>query len=172
MRSSTIQCGRTRTCHTTPLQAQAGDPRGTGTQATREDALLAGPLEGDDWLQKTTRRPKTEDQKTIPLKTRRQPLNSPSRLAHTLLLSHAHTLIGKRGNALYPYFEPSQNEMLVPIFGAKPERNTCAHIWGEVRAQRLCPYLGRSQSATLVPIFGAKPEHNTCAHIWGEVQQV
>ena len=47
------------------------------------------------------------------------------------LLSPARTPSLGRENALCPYLEPSQNKTLVPIFGAKPERNACAHIWGE-----------------------------------------
>ena len=106
-----------------PLHAQAGDPRGTGSQATREDALLAGPQEGDDWLQKTTRRQlPSEDQKTTLL----QRPEDNSQLSHVWptrasLILRLHSLIGQR-------------ERSMPIFGAKPERNACAHIWGEARA--------------------------------------
>ena len=77
----------------------------TGTQATREDALLAGPQEGDDWLQKTTRRPKT-----------RRQLSTLSRLAHarfsypTLALPHwaertlyAHIWSQARTKRMCPY---------------------------------------------------------------------
>ena len=84
----------------------------------------------------------SEDQKTI--------LDNHSQLSfgpHAPLLSHARTPSFGRENALRPYLEPSQNEMLVPIFGAKPERNACAHIWSQARTKRLCPYLGLSQSA-------------------------
>ena len=134
VRSSTIRCGRTRTRHTMPLQAQAGDPRGTGSQAHRPQEKT---LCWRDPRKATTgfRRPpdvrRPED--NSPPKTRRQPLYSLNSLTfcpHALLLSHARTPSLGRENALCPYLEPSQNETLVPIFGAKPERNACAHIWG------------------------------------------
>ena len=62
----------------------------------------------------------SEDQQTIlnSLKTRRQlsttTLVWPTRAS---LIPRSHSLIGQR-------------ERSMPIFGAKPERNACAHIWG------------------------------------------
>ena len=104
-----------------------------GTQATREDALFAGPQEGDDWRQKTTRRPKTRRQLSTTLDN--------SLLAHTrvsyptLTLPHwaertlyAHIWSQARTKHLCPYLRLSQSEPLLPIFVAKPERNACAHI--------------------------------------------
>ena len=57
-----------------------------------------------------------------------------SRLAHVCFSYHMLAL---------PHW--AERERSMPIFGVKPERNACAHIWGEARAQHLCPYLGRSQ---------------------------
>uniref|UniRef100_A0A8C4WYP9 Growth differentiation factor 3 n=1 Tax=Eptatretus burgeri TaxID=7764 RepID=A0A8C4WYP9_EPTBU len=64
----------------------------------------------------------SEDQQTIlnSLKTRKQLSTTTSHLAHTHFLSPARTPSLGRENALCPYLEPSQNESLVPIFGAKP----------------------------------------------------
>ena len=145
--SSTIRCGRTRTRHTMPLQAQAGDPHGTGSQAHRpQEKTLCwrDPRKATTGFRRPPdiRRPEDNSQQlsTTLSKTRRQPLYLwPT---HASLIPCSHSLIGQRGNALCPYLEPSQNEMLVPIFGAKPERNACAHIWSEARVQCLCQYLG------------------------------
>ena len=76
----------------------------TGTQATREDSLLAGPQEGDDWLQKTTRRPKTRRQ----FSTTTLLFNNPFWPTRASFIPHLHSLIGQR-------------ERSILIFGAKPE---------------------------------------------------
>ena len=137
VRSSTIRCGRTRTRHTMLLQAQAGNPRGTGSQAHRPQEKT---LCWRDPRKATTGFRRPPDVRRP--KTRRQFSTTLSFGPCALLLSHAHTPSLGKENALCPYLEPSQSATLVPIFGAKPERNACAHIWGEARAQRLCPYLG------------------------------
>ena len=127
---------------------QTSEDQKTTTLLSFEDKKTTTQLSFED--EKTTTQLSFEHQKTT---------TQLSHVWHTRasLIPRSHSLIGQR-------------ERSMPIFGAKPERNACTHIWGKARAQRLCPYLGRSQSATLVPIFGAKQECNSCAHIWGEAR--
>ena len=143
VRSSTIRCGRTRTRHAMPLQAQAGDPCGTGSQAHRpQEKMLCwwDPRKATTGFRKP---PEVRRQNT-----RRQFLRQQLSLNNNYL---AHARVS------YP-------PLALPHWA---ERTLYAHIWSQARTKRLCPYLGLSQSATLVPIFGAKSERNACAHIWG-----
>ena len=110
VRSLTIWCGKTRTRHTMPLQAQAGDPRGTGSQAHRpQEKTLC-------WWDPR----KVTTDFIRPPDVRRPEANS------QLALS----LVWPTRASLIPLPHWAERERSRPIFGAKPERNACAHIWG------------------------------------------